>query len=70
MIVLIVPMALMKIKLGLRITNQKEPNAICNGNMNKFVLGQLNTYSLRNKLDCLVEQTTGNIAIVMVSKTK
>ena len=39
-------------------------------NLNRIVVGHLNINSLRNKFDCLIEQITGNIDILMISETK
>ena len=44
--------------------------AIRNGNINKFIIGQLNINSLKKKFDCLVQKITRNIDILMVSETK
>ena len=44
--------------------------AILKGNINKLITGQLNINSLRNKFDCLVQQITWNVDILMVSETK
>ena len=40
------------------------------GNIKKLIIGQLNINSLRNKFDCLVQQITGNVDILIVSQTK
>ena len=42
--------------------------AIRKENINKLIIGQLNINSLRNKLDCLVQQIIGNVDI-LVTKT-
>ena len=39
-------------------------------NLNRIVVARLNINSLRNKFDYLIEQITGNIDILMISKTK
>ena len=44
--------------------------AIRKGNINKLIIGQLNINSPRNKFDCLVQQITGNVDILMVTETK
>ena len=43
---------------------------ICEGNINKSIIGQRHINSLRNKFDCLVQQITGNVDILRVSETK
>ena len=39
-------------------------------NLNRLVVAHLNINSLKNKFDCLIEQFTGNINILMISETK
>ena len=39
-------------------------------NLNRIVVAHLNINSLKNKFDCLIEQVTGNINILMISETK
>ena len=39
-------------------------------NLDKIVVGHLNTNSIRNKFDFLVHQVKGNIDILMISETK
>ena len=38
--------------------------------MNKLIIGQLNINFLRNKFDCLVQQITGNVDILVILETK
>ena len=40
------------------------------GNIKKLIIGQININSLRDKFDCLVQQITGNVDILMVPETK
>ena len=44
--------------------------AIQKRNLNRINVAYLNVNSLRNKFDYLIEQITGNIDILMISKTK
>ena len=44
--------------------------AIRKGNINKLIIRQLNINSLWNKFDCLVQQITGNVDILVVLETK
>ena len=39
-------------------------------NLNRIAVGHLNINSLRNKFDCLIEQITRNIDILMISEIK
>ena len=62
----------MKIKLSFKSKQLIGCNrkSIRDGNINKLIIGQLNLNSLRNKFDCLIQQITGNVDILMVSETK
>ena len=50
--------------------NIKGLKEICQKNIGKIVIGNLNINSIRHKLDSLIEITTGNIDILMILETK
>ena len=60
----------MKIKFKGNQLSGNNLKAIRKGNIKKLIIGQLNINSLINKFDCLVQQITGNVDILMVSETK
>ena len=48
----------------------KSLKEVCLKNLNRIVLAHLNISSLRNKIDALVEQVSGNVDVLVLSKTK
>ena len=50
--------------------NIKSLKDICRKNLGKIVIGHLNINSIRQKFDCLIEITAGNIDILVISETK
>ena len=45
-------------------------NSLRNDNLNRLSFAHLNINSVRNKFDCLFEQTRGNVDILLVTEAK
>ena len=51
-------------------TSNKDLKSLCIRNLNKIVVGHLNTNSIWNRFDFLAHQVQGNIDILKISETK